>query len=204
MTTETNNGSRIQRRSLNDTIGRLDAMIDGLSDAIPGTIRDTLQESIGAAVSEGVRAALVEIMANPEVLALVRGSMPAATPHKPSAGPRLVLVRTLATRVGDGIRQAAQWCREKVQTARATVVATAYHMATKVATLCRKICALRHVHNPVMLAFFVGSLAATAALFTPNWFAAALSGLGGACATMAVQVGLWVRQSYQTLIASCD
>ena len=64
-----------QRRSLNDTIGRLDEMIDGLSEAIPGTIRDTLQETVGAAVAEGIRAALADILANPEVLALLRGSL---------------------------------------------------------------------------------------------------------------------------------
>ena len=58
-----------QRRSLNDTIGRLDEMIDGLSEAIPGTIRDTLQETVGAAVAEGIREALADIFANSEVLA---------------------------------------------------------------------------------------------------------------------------------------
>jgi hypothetical protein len=40
--TMNNNLPGRQRRSLNDTIGHLDQMIDGLSEAIPGTIRDTL------------------------------------------------------------------------------------------------------------------------------------------------------------------
>ena len=55
MTTTMNNLPTLpgrQRRSLNDTIGRLDEMIDGLSEAIPGTIRDTLQETVGTAVAE--------------------------------------------------------------------------------------------------------------------------------------------------------
>src|SRR5947208_15691202 len=78
MTTTMNNLPTLpgrQRRSLNDTIGRLDEMIDGLSEAIPGTIRDTLQETVGTAVADGIRAALADILANPEVLALLRGPL---------------------------------------------------------------------------------------------------------------------------------
>ena len=64
MTTSTNNSLPTlpgrQRRSLNDTIGRLDEMIDGLSEAIPGTIRDTLQETVGAAVGTAERAGHVD------------------------------------------------------------------------------------------------------------------------------------------------
>jgi hypothetical protein len=53
------------RRTLNETIGQLDQMIEGLSTAIPETIRDTLQEHVAAAVSEGVRSALVDILGKP-------------------------------------------------------------------------------------------------------------------------------------------
>jgi hypothetical protein len=63
------------RRSLNETIGHLDQMIDGLSNAIPETIRDTLKEEVGAAVGEGVRTALTDLLTNPEVLALLRHTL---------------------------------------------------------------------------------------------------------------------------------
>jgi hypothetical protein len=63
------------RRSLNETIGHLDQMIEGLSAAIPETIRDTLKEEVGAAVSEGVRSALTDLLTNPEVLALLRHTL---------------------------------------------------------------------------------------------------------------------------------
>src|SRR3954469_14738800 len=67
--TPTSNGRA--RRSLNDSIVRLDDMIDGLSEAIPATIRDTLKESIAEAITEGVKAAVVEVLTNPALQAKV-------------------------------------------------------------------------------------------------------------------------------------
>ena len=69
MSATTMNGRPLPRRTLNDSIGRLDDILDGLGEAIPATIRTTLQESVGVAVAEGVKAAMVEIMTNPDVLA---------------------------------------------------------------------------------------------------------------------------------------
>jgi hypothetical protein len=94
--TSTNHLPTRPRRSLNDTIGRLDDLIEGLSEAIPGTIRDTLQETVGAAVAEGVRTALSELLTNPDVLSLLRGavaSVPLTVPTAevaPTPGPTLL------------------------------------------------------------------------------------------------------------------
>src|ERR1700733_4384459 len=104
--TTTNNLPGRQRRNLNDTIGHLDQMIDGLSEAIPGTIRDTLQETVGAAITEGVRAALLEIVSNPDVVALLRSSLPvSASPAKEDASgaPNPSLLGTLLKKVGNGV-----------------------------------------------------------------------------------------------------
>ena len=63
------------RRSLNDSISRLDEMIDGLSTAIPETIRDTLKETVAESVSLGVKAAVIEVLTNADLLAAMRGSV---------------------------------------------------------------------------------------------------------------------------------
>src|SRR5580704_16198451 len=115
--TMTNNLPARPRRNLNDTIGHLDKMIDGLSEAIPGTIRDTLQETVGAAITEGVRAALLEIVTNPDVLALLRSSLPTpfplAVPLAPVT-PHSSLLRTLLTKVCSSVVTVAGWSKNGV------------------------------------------------------------------------------------------
>ena len=56
-----------QRRTLNDSITRLDEMIDGLSEAIPATIRDTLKDAIAVSIAEGVKVAVVQVLSNREL-----------------------------------------------------------------------------------------------------------------------------------------
>src|SRR5580700_8030547 len=123
-TTMNNNLPGRQRRSLNDSIGHLDKMIDGLSEAIPGTIRDTLQETVGAAITEGVRAALLEIVTNPDVLTLLRGSLPTPPPLAvplASVTPHSSLLRTLLTKVCSGVATVARWSKNGVLAVTRTV-----------------------------------------------------------------------------------
>jgi hypothetical protein len=198
------NGTRTPRRSLNDSIGRLDKMIDGLSEAIPGTIRDTLQESVGVAITEGVRVALVEILSSPEVLAVLRNPVASASNSDKPATPRFLFMQSAVAWAGASIGKAAQWCQDKVKAAANAAVEAGFRAVAAVASLRQRLWALRTIHKPILIALVIGGLAATAALFAPNWLAATLSGIGGACVTMAIQVWLWVRQSFQSLTAACD
>jgi hypothetical protein len=189
------------RRSLNDTIGRLDEMIDGLSTAIPETIRDTLQETVSAAVGEGVRAALVEVLSNPEFLAVLRSNLtlepPVAIPVPvPPDSPGLVAKLTVAGAT------AGRWCWSKLRGASQATVNCARQGVSKLVALRQRLESLRQARKPLLLAFAVGGLAAVIALVAPNWVAAALSGLGGACMTMSVQVGLWLRQRFGSLVGA--
>jgi hypothetical protein len=83
-----------RRPALSDSIDRLDRILDGLSEAIPATIRDALREGVAAAVAEGVRAALVEVLSGEVLHGLLRGTLPAApaptSAPKPSLGSRLL------------------------------------------------------------------------------------------------------------------
>jgi hypothetical protein len=193
------------RRNLNDTIGHLDKMIDGLSEAIPGTIRDTLQETVGAAIGEGVRAALLEIVSNPDVLALLRGALPApmAVPITPDA-PRESLVGTLLRKVCSAVITVARWFKSGVVTVAGAVAECTCTTLNKLAELGQRLRSLRKARRPLLLALVVGSLVAFVALVAPNWVGATLSGLGGAGITLAVQAGLWLRQHLGTLLVVSD
>jgi hypothetical protein len=183
------------RRSLNETIGHLDEMIDGLSTAIPETFRDTLKEEVGAAVSEGVRTALTDLLTNPEVLALLRHTLAPeplmAVPVTPTRPP--LFPGVLGTLLG-ATRAAGTWAWQQLKRAGGAVAGLACGAAHKLVALRQQLQALRQMRKPVLLALGIGGLAAVA-LFAPHWVAATLSGLGGICATLTVQLGLWLRRN---------
>lgn len=174
------------RRSLNETIGRLDEMLDGLGRAIPETIRDELRVNIGAAVADGVRAALVEIAANLDLPALLhRAHQFAPTPPAPVEIQRPGLFRRVMSRVGQA----------------AAVTATA--MAGRTRQLSRglgmylaKLRQLWQFRRPVGVALVIGGLAATVTLLAPNWVGGILSGITAAGSAVAVQMGLWLRRAF--------
>jgi hypothetical protein len=206
-TMNSNNVSGRQRRSLNDTIGHLDQMIDGLSEAIPGTIRDTLQETVSAAITEGVRAALLEIVTNPDVLTLLRNSLPTpsllAVPLAPVT-PHPSQLRTLLTKVCSSFVTVAQWSKNGVLAVASTVAHGTRTVLNKLAVLRERLRSLRHARRPLLLALAVGALAVVITLVAPTWVAAVVSGLGGIGVTLAVQAGLWLRQHLAKLVVVSD
>jgi hypothetical protein len=184
------------RRSLNETIGHLDRMLDGLSTAIPETVRDTLKEEVGAAVSEGVRTALTDILTNPEVLALLRHTLAPEPPMAvPVAPPRPPLFPGMLGTLLGATKAAGNWVWQRLKRAGGAVAGLACKVAYKLVALRDQLQTLRQVRKPLLLALAIGGLAAAVALFAPHWVAATLSGLGGLCATLTVQLGLWLRRS---------
>jgi hypothetical protein len=192
------------RRSLNDTIGHLDNVIEGLSTAIPETIRDTLQETVSAAVGEGVRTALVEILSNPDILEVLRSKlMPQPPVAMPVAAVAVPAPLGLLANIALVSTKARRWCWAKVSAAGNAVTTCSRRCQNKLAALRQR---LRHypVRKPLLLALAVGGLAALTALVAPHWVAATLSGLGGASVTLVVQVGLWLRQRFGSLVAATE
>src|SRR3954471_10041480 len=67
-TTNGTMNSRTARKSLADQLDRFDAMLDGLSEAIPEVVADSVKAVIAQAVGEAVHAAVAEVLARPELL----------------------------------------------------------------------------------------------------------------------------------------
>lgn len=63
------------RKSLEQQIDRLDAILDGLAEALHGAVADAVKEAVGVAVQEAVRAVLKEVLTNPD---LARAAAPKA------------------------------------------------------------------------------------------------------------------------------
>jgi hypothetical protein len=201
--TMNNNLPGRQRRSLNDTIGHLDQMIDGLSEAIPGTIRDTLQETVGAAITEGVRAALLEIVSNQDILAVLRNSLPTPAPLAVPVvleAPKASILRTIVSKACSAVNKAVKWAWNGAKAGVSLAANSTRTALNQLAVLGQRLRALRHARRPLLVALGVGVLAAGIALVAPSWVAAIVSGLGGAGVTLAVQAGLWLRQNLSRLL----
>jgi hypothetical protein len=73
------------RKSLAEQLDRLDAILDGLSEALQGAVADAVQHAVGLAVKDAVHGVLSELLANPEVLAMFRGPTTPTPPEGPPA-----------------------------------------------------------------------------------------------------------------------
>jgi hypothetical protein len=171
------------RRSLNDTISQLDQMIDGLSEAIPATVKDCIQDAVPAAIAEGVKAAVLEVLSNPAFLAQVRG---------PNSGPARPTLRERMTKVLAKAKTAtARWVRSavgRVAAGAGTIAAAAYGQRAKLGLVWR-------LRKPLLVALGVGLAAALVTAAAPGWVAATVSGVGETCTSLAIQAWVWVRRA---------
>src|SRR5438045_3857187 len=114
-TTATSNNSKPERKQLSEQIDRLDAILDGLSDA--------LEKAVGDAAREGTRLALqdaiVEILTDPILRTrLYQASAPASPPEPVAQECR----PSFWQRLRSGIRSAVQTATQTLTTAVAPTI----------------------------------------------------------------------------------
>jgi hypothetical protein len=91
--TETNGRGR---KSLAEQIDRLDNILTGLSEALEGAVADAVQKAVTVAVEQAVQGVLAELLANPAVVELLRGT---AAPTPPVSAPPAAAPSPLRQRV---------------------------------------------------------------------------------------------------------
>jgi hypothetical protein len=176
------NGRPRERKQLSDQIDRLDSILDGLADALNEAVADAAREGARTAVKE----AIFEILTNPELRTLIAqgaaGQAQPTTTH-PSLfsrfKARLARMRERAATVARPVTEAlAERCRpvKPVVTAMTRVFEQAWRF-----------------RKALVIGLAVGAVTATVSYLVPHAVSAAISGVGGAIAAVAVQGGLWVR-----------
>jgi hypothetical protein len=175
MTTTTNADGRT-RKSLAEQIDRLDAILDGLSEALQGAVAAAVQEAAGRAVQEAVRAVLAQVLTDPALRerALPAESRPAPQADSPSVAQPLA---RLATWLGTRARSCAQACVAGLFWARDTAV-RAYLLAGS------------RIRAALLAA---GAVAAGVARFARARLAAAAGRLSGWATGLVVAVGPALR-----------
>ena len=76
VTTSPSNNGRIQRKSLSSQPGSSGQHFGWTGWALTGAITDAVKDAVSIAVAEAVRATLIEVVTNPDVLSLLRGVVP--------------------------------------------------------------------------------------------------------------------------------
>ena len=179
--------SPTSRRTLNDSIARLDDILDGLGEAIPATIHQALRDSVGAAVAEGVKAALVEVMTNPQFAAKLQP--PTTAPAKPSFLARLgEKVIAAFTRVKNWIAPQAAVLRDNARESVGKIRETGNG-------LLRRLRWIAGCRQAVGLAVLIGFCLASVAYLSPPTFAGLIAGIAGTLSALGIQFALWVRRN---------
>jgi hypothetical protein len=190
MSTPTLTNGQPQRKQLSDQLDRLDTILAAIAQDLPGAVTEACCEGARQAVKD----AIIEIVSNPELRALITPAQsapavappaPAPAPSRPSPWGRLK-AKLVAAR--EAVTGAAAKAKEAVTTpckaATGTVVAVG--RATGEALDWRRV---------LILSLCLGLLVGVACLVVPQAVAAAVSALGATATAVAVQTGNWLRRA---------
>ena len=183
--TSTIANGRPQRKLLSEELDRLDSIIDALAEGLP--------EAVAAAAREGTRAAvkdaILEIVSNPELRALLQNSAtvapPAPAPSEPVAtGP------SLWTRIKLKLAAAKAAVVERVRIAKTFVVHVARAFAAVVPV------------KQIAIITGVAVLGGVAIHAAPVGFSAAIAVAAGAVGAGLLQLSNWLRRTSRVLTAT--
>ena len=187
---------RIPRKNLSDQLDRLDRILDGLDGALAGAITEAVKDAVSTSVAEAVRVTLIEIVTNPDVIALFRGGIPAAPQATSESNPKVPSRVTLVDRIRQGISTAWKWSLTKVKAVGQAITSRARNIRAGVVGGVRKINMIWRLKRPLLIALGVGSVMGTVAYASSPWMAAVLSGIAATGATLGAQLALWTRRLF--------
>ncbi len=192
--TATMNG-KPQRKQLADQLDRLDGVIDALADGLNQAVIDAAREGTRLAVKD----AIVEIMTNPELRAMLAPARPEPTPAPVTPQPEPVTPEPkkpgLWTRLKAKVaaaRDALTGAAAKAKEAVAARYKAASDTVVAVGTAAGEALPLGRI---VVRAAVVGLVVGVVCLVMPQTAAAAVSAVSAAATTVAVQTGSWLKRA---------
>ena len=187
---------RMPRKNLSSQLDRLDSILDGLDQALAGAITDAVKEAVATSVADAVRVTLVEIVTNPDVIALLRGNFPAAPPATAEPNPKAANRVTLVDRIRKSVSAAWKWSLSKVKAVGQAIKSRARNVRTGIVGGVRKVNMVWRLKRPLLIALGVGSIMGSVAYASSPWVAAVLSGIAATGATLGAQLALWTRRLF--------
>jgi hypothetical protein len=196
------------RKSLESQLDRFDRMLDGLADAIPQVVAETIRSAAAQSVREAIESALGEVLRSRSVADAIGPSAVPLSGHLPVAMPvASVVPPTAATQhpeyaTGDaaGGNRSRGWlarlrvaCAARCRRLGRAVAAGWQRWLDGLSALCAPLAVLPRIVRYVEVALVVGGAVAVLAWFCGPWISSALGGLGAFGSALAVQVGLRLR-----------
>lgn len=177
-------------KQLSAQLDRLDTIIDALAEALPEAVADATREG----ARQAVRDVILELLANPDLRALIAAAAPAATPASAEVIPPSPPAEPAPATPGLWSRM-----KEKFQAAKHAAVVRCRAATAAVAKTARTLAAVIPVRKILLVGAGVGLAVGAASYLCPHAVAAVLSGVGGACTAVGVQVGRWFNRSTAAL-----
>jgi hypothetical protein len=194
MTTTTTPKNGQERKTLSSQLDRLDLILDALAEGLPQAVDLTVRETVGAAVQEAVKAAIIEVLSNPDLLARLRPASkpePATVPSPPRgpgwlgrlAGATRAACQTAGQLVKKGASKVARVAGNVVQAARHQLAVT-WQEGKKLAQagwafLRTALGVAWHMRKPLIIAVGAGTLIGVGCYCAGPVVASTVSGLAG-------------------------
>ena len=190
MATATLNG-KMPRKQLSDQLDRMDTLIDGLADALPEAVADACRDGARQAVKDAV----LEILASPELRALItevvsaRATPPQPVETKPPLWTRLrTKLESLRTRLTAPIRSAKQAVTTRFQNV-TTLASIAAGMLTTVLPS----------KSTLLAGIAIGVTVGMIGYASSHLIAAMIGGVGATGVAVIAKVGRWFRRDTRSL-----
>ena len=187
---------RLPRKNLSDQLDRLDRILDGLDGALAGAITEAVKDAVSTSVAEAVRVTLIEIVTNPDVIALLRGGSLAAFQASREASPKVAARVTVVDRIRQGVSAAWKWSLRKIKAIGLAIATRARSIRAGVVGTVRSVNMVWRLKRPLLIALGVGSVMGAVAYASSPWMAAILSGIAATGATLGAQLALWTRRLF--------
>ncbi len=192
MSSTTLSNGKPQRKQLADQLDRLDGIIDALAEGLNQAVADASREGTRLAVKD----AIVEILSNAELRALLVPQAPAPAPIPTSAAnPPAPPVPGVWSRIKGAAAVcggAAAGVAGRAKAAAARRCATAREAVAAVGRATGEALPARRV---LVVGLAVGAVVGAACLVAPNAVSAVAGGVGAAVAAIGAQVGGWLARA---------
>ena len=187
-----------QRKSLASQLDRLDRILDGLDGALAGAITDAVKDAVSTGVAEAVRATLIEIVSNPQILSLLRGVVPsivqpagqqeAQAPHASEPAPHSAIRR--------GLTSAWRWATAKLCATRHATVLSGRQVVHGLVRTWRRANAVWQLKRPLFVALLIGFVVGTVSYASSPWVGGIVSGVSTTGAVLGMQLALFARRLF--------
>jgi hypothetical protein len=188
--TTVNNGK--PRKQLSDQLDRLDGIIDALAEGLNGAVADAAREGTRLAVKD----AIVEILSNPELRALL-APQPAPAAPAPTPVPAAPEPKTpgLWSRIKAKVAAARGAVAGAVTKVKEAAIRRCVVAGDAVVALGRATGESLPVRRILLVGLGVGVVVGVACLVVPQTTAAVVGGAGAACTAVSAQVGNWLTRA---------